>query len=108
MLEEQRITALGWVEDTNAKGALERDEHQCDGEHWRAENHENGSSVVRPDKERKPEPGHPRGTHAMRRHNEIQPGKDGAETCNKDPHRCSDDMRSQVMRAQRDSDSPAS
>src|SRR6478672_8393472 len=107
MLEEKRVAALGRIEDTNAKGALKRDEHQCDGQDWSSENHENGSSIVRPDKERKPEPGHPRGAHAVRSHNEIQPGKDGAETCNKDTHRRGDDVGIEVMRAQRGGEGPA-
>ena len=95
------------IEDADAEGALKRDQHQRDGQHRRAEHHEEGGRIVRPDEERQAEPGHAWRAHAVRRDDEVQPGKDGTETGDEDAHRCGDDMGVQVVRAERRGEGPA-
>ena len=63
MLEEERIAALGGIEDADADDALESDQDEGDGQNRGAEHHEDAGGVVRPDEERQAEPGHARGAH---------------------------------------------
>jgi hypothetical protein len=46
MLKEERISAFGGVEDSDAEQPFKSDERQRDGEHWCCEHHDDGSCIV--------------------------------------------------------------
>src|SRR6266850_6417486 len=58
VLEEDGVPAEGRVEKAEMKHALEAGKQQGDGDDRRSQNHDEAGSVVRPDEEREPEPGH--------------------------------------------------
>ena len=82
MLKEQRIAALGGVEDADADGALQRHQHDGDGHHRRGQHHQHAGRIVRPHKQGQTEPGHARRPHLVDSHDEVQSGEDGTETGN--------------------------
>ena len=56
VLEQDRVAAELRIENAQTERALGHDEHERDGDHGRAENHDEAGRVVRPDEQRQPEP----------------------------------------------------
>ena len=64
-----------------------------DGEHRRAEHHDQAGRVVRPDEQRQAEPGHARRAHAVDGDDEVEAGEDRREAGDEDAERRRDDRR---------------
>ena len=50
MLEQQRIAAQLRIENADVEGALQRHQQQRDRQHRRAQHHDDGGRIVRPDR----------------------------------------------------------
>ncbi len=107
VLEEQWIATLGRIEDSDADHALQDHEDQGNGQHRRAQHHQDRRRVVRPHKERQAEPGHARRAHAMNGDDEVETGKDGAKAGDEDRQAGGNNVGVQVMRAERSGEGPA-
>ena len=55
-----------------------------DGQHRRAQDHDEAGGVVRPDEQRQAEPGHPRRAHAVDGDDEVEAGEDRREAGDED------------------------
>ncbi len=107
VLEQKRIAALGRIEDADADRALQNDQHEGDGQHRRAQHHQDAGRIVRPHKQRQPEPGHARRAHLVDGDDEIQARKDGAESGNEDRQAGRDHVGVHVVRRERRGEGPA-
>jgi hypothetical protein len=59
MLEQQWVPAKPRIENPDAEAALEADEDDRYRDHRRAQDHDQGRRIRRPDEQRQPEPGEP-------------------------------------------------
>ena len=84
VLKENRIAAKSGVEEAEMEHALEAGEEKRDGDNRSAEDKNDAGGVVRPDKERQPEPGHARSAHGVDGDDEIQAGEDGRKSVDED------------------------
>src|SRR5208337_652344 len=66
------------------ESSLDRHQHDGDGDHRRAENHDQAGRVVRPDEQGQAVPGEAGGAHAVNGDDEIESGENGRETRDKD------------------------
>ena len=71
MLVEQRIAALGGIENADAKEALEHHQHQGDGQDGRGQDLDPRGGVERPGEQGHPEPGHAGSPHPVNGCDEI-------------------------------------
>ena len=76
MLEQERVAAFAWIKDADADEALQQDQHKRDGQHRRAEHHQQRGGVVGPAEQRHAKPGHARSAHPVDGDDEVQAGKD--------------------------------
>src|SRR5580700_2702706 len=81
VLEQYRVSAEPRVKDAEVEEPFDRYEHDRDGDHWRAQDHDDAGGIVSPDEERQPVPGETGSAHAMNGDDEIESCKDGRETC---------------------------
>ena len=87
VLEQHRVAAQRRVEDAEVQRAFRRHHQDRDGNDRGPEDHDQAGGVVRPDEQRQPEPGHPRGAHAMDGDDEVQAGQDRREAGDEDAQR---------------------
>ena len=107
VLKQHRIPAQSWIKDADVQSTLECDENQCDRQHRRSQHHDDAGRVVRPHKQRQPEPCHAGRTHAMHRDYEVQASKDRREPGDKNANRREHHVGGQVLRAERSVEGPA-
>src|SRR5712672_2154024 len=79
VLEENGVATKLRIEEAEVKHALHASEQQSDGDHGCAEDEDDAGGVLRPDEERKAEPGHARRTHGVHGDDEIQASENGGE-----------------------------
>jgi len=77
VLVEKGIAPLGRIKETYAENPLTCNHQQGDSNDGCGKQLDPASSVQGPGKQGHLHPGHPRCTHPVDGHNEIQPGKDG-------------------------------
>ena len=87
--------------------ALQRYEHDRDGENGGAEHHEDGRRVIRPHEQRHAEPGHTGRAHAVDRDDEVEAGEDGREAGDEDGGGGGEDVGVEVVRRKRRGEGPA-
>src|SRR5882762_7684150 len=108
VLEENGVAAKLRIEEAEVKHALHTGEQQSDGDHGRAEDEDDAGGVLRPDEERKAEPGHARRTHGVHGDDEIQTGENGGEAVDEDAEDGGSDGRIGIDAAERRVEGPAS
>src|ERR1700687_2868612 len=107
VLEQQRIASQRGAEEAQMKNPFQSDEQQRDGNHRSAQNHDDARSVMRPDKNRQPEPRQSGCAHGVNGDNKIQPGEDGRETGDKNSQRRGHNRGDRIHAAERSVKGPA-
>lgn len=84
VLVQERIPALGGVEETDAEQAFDEDQGHGDAQHRRGQKLNPGRCIERPGEERELAPAHLRSTQAMDGGDEIEPRQNGRKAEDED------------------------
>ena len=101
VLKQDRVAAVGWVKKSQVEHSFQSCEQQGDGDHRCSKNKNDARRIVRPDKQRQAQPGHPRCAHSVYRDDEVQTGQNRRKTIDKDPDDCRRDGGIRIDAAQR-------
>src|SRR5208282_73394 len=77
VLKQERVSAESGIEDAEMEEALDGHEHDGDGDHRRAQDHDQAGGIVGPDEQRQAAPGEAGRAHAVNGNDEIESGEDG-------------------------------
>ena len=75
VLEQDRIAAQGWIEDSDVQAAFGRYQQNRDGDDRSSQDEDDTGGILRPHKERQSEPREAWRTHPVNRDQEIDSGK---------------------------------
>ena len=87
VLEEQRVAAEGWIEEADARDALDCQQQQRDAQDRRGQHQDDAGGVHRPQKQRQAEPGQTRCSQAVNADDEVQTGQDRRKADDEDTDR---------------------
>ena len=71
VLEKNGIAAERWIEDTDPRHALKREQQNCDRNYRSGQDEDEAGGVLSPNEKRQAKPGHARRPHGMNRDNKV-------------------------------------